>query len=63
MMPGRQKKPIALVTIRPTVVFGENNRGKMSIIYSGQIASGRFLMIGGGKTKNQWLMLKTLPHS
>ncbi|MDE1493766.1 NAD-dependent epimerase/dehydratase family protein [Xenorhabdus bovienii] len=39
-----------LVTIRPTVVFGENNRGNVYNLFR-QIASGRFLMIGSGNNK------------
>lgn len=39
-----------LVTIRPTVVFGENNRGNVYNLFR-QIASGRFLMIGNGENK------------
>ncbi|WP_217543377.1 NAD-dependent epimerase/dehydratase family protein [Vibrio metschnikovii] len=37
-----------LVTVRPAVVFGENNRGNVYNLIT-QIASGRFLMIGDGK--------------
>jgi nucleoside-diphosphate-sugar epimerase len=37
-----------LITIRPAVVFGENNRGNVYNLIN-QIASGRFLMIGDGK--------------
>ena len=37
-----------LVIVRPTVIFGEGNRGNVYNLFS-QIASGRFLMIGGGK--------------
>ncbi|QPW26371.1 NAD-dependent epimerase/dehydratase family protein [Edwardsiella ictaluri] len=36
-----------LVTVRPTVVFGENNRGNVYNLFR-QIASGKFLMIGPG---------------
>ncbi len=39
-----------LVTIRPTVVFGENNRGNVYNLFR-QIASGRFLMIGAGNNQ------------
>ncbi|MGQ3904391.1 NAD-dependent epimerase/dehydratase family protein [Mixta calida] len=39
-----------LVTIRPTVVFGKNNRGNVYNLFK-QIASGRFLMIGSGNNK------------
>lgn len=37
-----------LVTIRPAVVFGENNRGNVYNLIN-QIVSGRFLMIGNGE--------------
>lgn len=37
----------ALIIIRPTVVFGERNRGNVFNLLK-QIASGRFLMIGDG---------------
>jgi len=36
--------------IRPTVIFGENNRGNVYNLLK-QIASGRFLMIGNGNNK------------
>ncbi|SPW30946.1 Cholesterol dehydrogenase [Edwardsiella tarda] len=36
-----------LITVRPTVVFGENNRGNVYNLFR-QIASGKFLMIGPG---------------
>ncbi|MDE1489883.1 NAD-dependent epimerase/dehydratase family protein [Xenorhabdus bovienii] len=39
-----------LITIRPTVVFGENNRGNVYNLFR-QIASGHFLMIGSGNNK------------
>jgi nucleoside-diphosphate-sugar epimerase len=39
-----------LVIIRPTVVFGERNRGNVYNLIR-QIASGRFLMIGSGKNR------------
>ncbi|MCC8375625.1 UDP-N-acetylglucosamine 4-epimerase [Photorhabdus sp. HUG-39] len=39
-----------LVTIRPTVVFGENNRGNVYNLFR-QITSGRFLMIGSGENQ------------
>jgi len=37
-----------LVIVRPTVVFGEGNRGNVYNLLH-QIASGRFLMVGSGK--------------
>ncbi|WGL95352.1 NAD-dependent epimerase/dehydratase family protein [Arsenophonus nasoniae] len=39
-----------LVTIRPTVVFGEGNRGNVYNLFR-QIAAGRFLMIGSGNNQ------------
>jgi len=39
-----------LVIIRPTVVFGERNRGNVFNLLQ-QIASGRFLMVGQGKNR------------
>lgn len=40
----------SLIVVRPTVVFGEGNRGNVyNLLY--QIASGRFVMIGNGKNK------------
>lgn len=39
-----------LVTIRPTVVFGEGNRGNVYNLFR-QIAAGRFLMIGSGNNR------------
>jgi nucleoside-diphosphate-sugar epimerase len=39
-----------LVIVRPTVVFGEQNRGNVFNLLK-QIASGRFLMIGNGKNR------------
>lgn len=39
-----------LIIIRPTVIFGEGNRGNVFNLLS-QIASGRFLMVGNGNNK------------
>jgi len=38
----------SLSIIRPTVIFGEDNRGNVYNLFN-QIASGRFIMIGNGK--------------
>ncbi|MGX9519185.1 NAD-dependent epimerase/dehydratase family protein [Vibrio mediterranei] len=43
-----QNKDSTLVTIRPAVVFGENNRGNVYNLIN-QIVSGRFVMIGNGQ--------------
>lgn len=40
----------SLTIIRPTVIFGEGNRGNVYNLLN-QIASGRFLMIGSGNNK------------
>lgn len=48
-----------LVTIRPTVVFGENNRGNVYNLFR-QIASGRFLMIGGGKNQKSMAYVENI---
>ena len=39
-----------LIIVRPTVVFGEGNRGNVYNLLN-QVASGRFLMMGNGKNK------------
>jgi len=39
-----------LVIVRPTVIFGEGNRGNVFNLLN-QIASGRFVMFGNGKNK------------
>ena len=39
-----------LHVIRPTVIFGERNRGNVFNLFR-QLASGRFLMVGNGKNK------------
>ncbi len=45
------KNPHANLTIvRPTVVFGESNRGNVYNLIN-QVASGKFLMVGSGKNK------------
>lgn len=40
----------SLIIIRPTVIFGEGNRGNVFNLLN-QIASGKFLMVGNGKNK------------
>lgn len=40
----------SLIIVRPTVIFGEGNRGNVYNLLS-QIASGRFLMVGKGENK------------
>lgn len=40
----------SLIIVRPTVIFGEGNRGNVYNLFK-QIASGKFLMVGKGKNK------------
>ena len=40
----------SLTIVRPTVVFGEQNRGNVYNLFN-QIASGRFVMVGDGKNR------------
>ena len=40
----------SLIIVRPTVIFGEGNRGNVYNLLN-QIASGKFLMVGKGKNK------------
>lgn len=46
----REDPTRSLVIIRPTVVFGEGNRGNVYNLFQ-QIAQGRFLMVGSGRNK------------
>jgi GlcNAc-P-P-Und epimerase len=39
-----------LITVRPTVIFGEKNRGNVYNLLN-QIASNRFIMVGSGKNR------------
>lgn len=48
-----------LVIIRPTVVFGEQNRGNVYNLLR-QIASGKFLMIGRGKNRKSMAYVENL---
>lgn len=48
-----------LVIVRPTVVFGENNRGNVYNLFR-QIASGRFLMIGSGNNKKSMAYVENM---
>ena len=40
----------SLIIVRPTVIFGEGNRGNVYNLFK-QIASGKFVMIGNGENK------------
>ena len=48
-----------LVIARPTVVFGEGNRGNVFNLLN-QIASGKFLMIDNGKNKKSMAYVKNV---
>ena len=43
----------SLIIVRPTVIFGEGNRGNVFNLLN-QIASGKFLMVGKGENKSPW---------
>lgn len=46
----RAKGDKSLIIVRPTVIFGEGNRGNVFNLLN-QIASGKFLMVGKGENK------------
>jgi len=46
----QEKGDNSLLIVRPTVIFGEGNRGNVYNLLS-QIASGKFLMVGRGENK------------
>ena len=48
--PGSQRGQNSLIIIRPTVIFGEGNRGNVFNLLN-QIASGKFVMVGKGENK------------
>ncbi len=48
-----------LVIVRPTVVFGEGNRGNVYNLIS-QIASRRFVMVGDGKNKKSMAYVRNI---
>ncbi|AWK13387.1 NAD-dependent epimerase/dehydratase family protein [Candidatus Fukatsuia symbiotica] len=48
-----------LVMVRPTVVFGEGNRGNVYNLFR-QIASGKFLMVGGGNNKKSMAYVENI---
>jgi len=52
-------KERTLVIIRPTVVFGERNRGNVYNLLK-QIASGRFLMIGNGENRKSMAYVENI---
>lgn len=46
----QSKAENSLIIVRPTVIFGEGNRGNVFNLLN-QIASGKFLMVGNGENK------------
>lgn len=55
----RDPKRRSLIIIRPTVVFGEGNRGNVYNLFK-QINSGRFAMIGNGKNRKSIAYVENL---
>jgi nucleoside-diphosphate-sugar epimerase len=49
----------ALVIVRPTVVFGEQNRGNVYNLLR-QIASGRFVMVGNGENRKSMAYVENI---
>lgn len=49
----------ALVIVRPTVIFGEGNRGNVFNLLN-QIASGKFVMIGKGENKKSMAYIQNV---
>lgn len=54
-------KKNCLVTVRPTVIFGEKNRGNVYNLLH-QLASGRFIMVGNGRNKKSMGYVLNLIH-
>lgn len=57
----QRKKPEqrTLVIVRPTVVFGERNRGNVYNLFR-QIASNRFVMVGTGKNRKSMAYIENI---
>ena len=49
----------SLIIVRPTVIFGEGNRGNVFNLLS-QIASGKFLMVGKGENKKSMAYISNI---
>jgi nucleoside-diphosphate-sugar epimerase len=50
-----------LITIRPTVIFGEGNRGNVFNLLN-QISLKRFVMVGSGKNRKSMAYVKNVVH-
>ena len=55
----RQPRRRTLVIVRPTVVFGEGNRGNVYNLFR-QIASRRFVMVGRGKNRKSMAYVENI---
>jgi nucleoside-diphosphate-sugar epimerase len=53
------KNAASLIIVRPTVIFGEGNRGNVFNLFN-QIASGRFLMVGSGANKKSMAYIRNV---
>ena len=49
----------SLIIVRPTVIFGEGNRGNVFNLLN-QIYSGQFLMVGNGRNKKSMAYVEIL---
>ena len=49
----------SLIIVRPTVIFGEGNRGNVYNLFN-QIASGKFVMIGNGKNHKSMAYIRNV---
>ena len=49
----------SLLTVRPTVIFGEKNRGNVYNLLS-QMASGKFVMVGNGRNKKSMAYVRNI---
>ncbi len=54
-----KKSNTSLTIIRPTVIFGEGNRGNVFNLFN-QINSGKFIMIGSGKNKKSMAYIENV---
>ena len=55
----QSEKGNKLIIIRPTVIFGEGNRGNVFNLLN-QIASGKFVMVGSGQNKKSMAYIKNI---
>jgi nucleoside-diphosphate-sugar epimerase len=55
----QSKDQNSLIIIRPTVIFGEGNRGNVFNLLS-QIASGKFVMVGKGENKKSMAYIQNV---